>query len=104
MKTALKIMGVLIALLMAASLYLLVKIDNAVSYSHHQRTTISTQAHEITTLQGSVANLIGQVQNPSNPLAAYTEVCSTTATNTSTGVDQTYYYPCTNNVIPATGN
>ena len=43
---------------------------------------------------------------PTDPLANYTDVCNTQATNGSTGVTQTYYYPCTNEAqtIPQPGN
>jgi len=62
--------------------------------------------HQISALQNSVATLIGEVADPSDPLSAYTDICNTQASNGQTGVTQTYYYPCTNNAqtIPQPGN
>jgi len=59
----------------------------------HQAASYSAQ---ISALQSSVANLVGEVANPTDPLSAYTDVCQAQLTNDSTGITQTYYYPCTN--------
>ena len=64
--------------------------------STHDRGQLMAQAREITALQGAVARLAGDVSNPSDPLSAYTDVCNVQLTNDQTGVNQTYYYPCTN--------
>lgn len=49
---------------------------------------------------------IDQINVPTDPLSAYDDICNTQATNNSTDLTQTYYYPCTNNVqtIPQPGN
>lgn len=48
---------------------------------------------------------LGTLSTPSDPLSAYNEICNAQLTNSSTGVTQTYYYPCTNSAqtIPQPG-
>ena len=79
------------------------RLDSQLSVAHK---TTTSQEHEISSLQGSVATLLGQVANPSDPLGAYTDICNQDFTNNSTGIDQTYYFPCTNQAqtMPLPGN
>jgi hypothetical protein len=100
-----------LAVLLGLSITSLVVAMNATSANHSQQASISrltakaaSQENEISALQSSVAGLIASVQNPSNPLAAYSQICNQDFTNSSTGVTQLYYFPCTNSVIPTTGN
>ena len=60
---------------------------------------------EISSLQNSVNTLNIQVANPVDPLSAYSDICNQDETNDQ-GADQTYYFPCTNNVqtIPQPGS
>lgn len=48
---------------------------------------------------------MGHLAAPTDPLSAYDQICNSQFTNGSTGTNQTYYYPCTNNVqtIPQPG-
>jgi hypothetical protein len=71
-----------------------------------QAKTISGQTKDISRLEGNVAGLLGDVQNPSDPLANYTQVCNQTMQNGTTGVDQLFYFPCTNSAqtTPQPGN
>ena len=66
----------------------------------------TAQEKEIGALQNSVATLLGQVANPTDPLGAYNQICNQTMQNGTTGVDQTFYFPCTNNAqtTPQPGN
>jgi hypothetical protein len=49
---------------------------------------------------------MGSLSTPADPLAAYDDICHSEFTNGSTGMLQTYYYPCTNDVetIPQPGS
>src|ERR1700674_5314479 len=64
----------------------------------------STIAHDKSTIQtiqdqaNSLSTQIGAISTPSDPLSAYNQICNAQLTNGSTGVTQTYYYPCTNSV------
>ena len=59
---------------------------------------------QISQLQNQVATLAG-LNVPTDPLAAYTDICNQPFTNGTTGVSQTYYFPCTNSAqtIPQPG-
>jgi hypothetical protein len=95
------------ALALILTIILSVKVNDSNAYAHHQQTTISQLKQELSfqeQVQASTQSALTNLENPSNPLSAYTDVCSINNTNSSTGVDQLYYYPCTNNVIPTTGN
>jgi hypothetical protein len=64
---------------------------------------------QLVTLRRDVADLQGKVGGltvPTDPLAAYDQICTVQATNSASGVSQVYYYPCTNNArtIPQPGN
>jgi hypothetical protein len=71
-----------------------------------QARTISGQTKDISRLEGNVASLIGAVQNPTDPLANYNQVCNQQMQNGTTGVDQLFYFPCTNQAqtTPQPGN
>jgi hypothetical protein len=49
-------------------------------------------------------NQVGSLSQPNNPLAAYNAVCHSLFTNQATGVLETYYFPCTNAVVPTPGS
>jgi cell division protein FtsL len=44
---------------------------------------------------------IANLNQPDNPLSAYTQVCNIDNTNSFTGNVEIYYYPCTDSVIPS---
>lgn len=71
-----------------------------------QARTISGQTKDVTRLEGQVAGLLGDVQNPSDPLANYNQVCNQQMQNGTTGVDQLFYFPCTDSAqtTPQPGN
>ena len=53
---------------------------------------IQEQSSQISSLSNTVSGL----SQPSDPLSAYNQICTAQATNSTTGITQTYYYPCTN--------
>jgi TolA-binding protein len=65
-----------------------------------QTSTIQEQGQEISTLNTTSGSA------PSDPLSAYSDICNEQFTNQQTGVQQTYYLPCTNNAqtIPQPGD
>jgi hypothetical protein len=80
--------------------------DTELTTAHQANTS---QQRQISQLRSQIGNLSAKVAGlsvPTDPLANYTDVCNTQATNGSTGVTQTYYYPCTNEAqtIPQPGN
>jgi tRNA1(Val) A37 N6-methylase TrmN6 len=74
---------------------------NAQQASRSASSQISQLQNQVATLQGKVAGL----NVPTDPLAAYTDICNQPFTNGTTGVSQTYYFPCTNSAqtIPQPG-
>jgi hypothetical protein len=56
--------------------------------------------------QQSITSLNTSLNTSTDPLSAYNEICSSQQVNNTTGVTQTYYYPCTNQVqtIPQPGS
>jgi hypothetical protein len=80
------------------------------------RATVTTLSRQLqvardglVSLNNEYQGLSGQVSNlnqPSDPLSAYNDVCNQPITNDATGNVQTYYFPCTNNAqtIPQPGN
>jgi hypothetical protein len=64
---------------------------------------------EFTTIEntlGSLNRTVMGLSDPVDPLSAYTDICNVQLDNGATGIQQTYYYPCTNNAetIPQPGN
>lgn len=116
---AIIITGVTCALAAAAfslSLTLKGNVDSQIGNLQHQNASLqaqnaSLQAQLNAQVQqeskdyANVEAKMGTLSTPSDPLAAYNEICNTQATNDSTGVTQTYYYPCTDNAqtIPQPG-
>lgn len=90
------------------------KIDSLHKQLSTEQVTLQTdqaslQGEEVTlnTLQGDVTGLksqIAAISKPSDPLAAYNEICNNPVSN-GFGGTETVYYPCTNNVqtIPQPG-
>jgi hypothetical protein len=68
------------------------------------------QSAQLAGLRRDVADLQGKVSGltvPTDPLSAYDQICDMpNVTNQTTGVTQTYWFPCTNNAqtIPQPGN
>jgi hypothetical protein len=64
------------------------------------------QVQQLTQQVQQLQKQVSSLTVPSDPLAAYTDICHSEFTNGSTGALQTYYYPCTNVVqtIPQPGN
>jgi hypothetical protein len=113
MRKALTAMAVLIAALAIA-------VGGVVLNNISQGNTITQQQKEIHRLMGKVTtddNVLGgrisslqssvnNLNEPTDPLSSYDDICNQEMTNNDTGVSQTYYFPCTNNAqtIPQPGN
>ena len=54
----------------------------------------------------NLSDQVATLNVPTDPLSAYNDVCNQDMTNNSTGVTQTYWFPCTNQAqtIPQPGN
>ena len=54
----------------------------------------------------ALGNQLAALTVPTDPLSAYNDVCSQDMTNGTTGVTQTYWFPCTNSAqtIPQPGS
>jgi hypothetical protein len=70
---------------------------------------LSSVNGQLSTTDGNLAKLslnMSKLANPSDPLAAYDEVCNTTVYSELSGSNETVYYPCTNQAqtIPQPGN
>ena len=99
MKITVVILAVIVAALTAATT---VQVVTVAGWRHQQAVVqrqqtakAATDDHEIAALENNVAQLLGEVSNPADPLSAYTDVCNEQA-NDSIGGTETYYFPCTN--------
>ena len=93
----------------AVAVIAIVRISSADTELDHGTPGQHQPAAATSQLRSQIGNLSAKVAGlsvPTDPLANYTDVCNTQATNGSTGVTQTYYYPCTNEAqtIPQPGN
>jgi peptidoglycan hydrolase CwlO-like protein len=50
-----------------------------------------------------LTNQVSSLNQSSDPLSAYNQICSQDQTNNNTGVDQLFYFPCTADIIPSAG-
>jgi hypothetical protein len=74
---------------------------------HQLKSAQTLEQSDVTGLDTQVGSLSSQLANlnqPTDPLSAYNQICRINDVNSTTGLYQTYYYPCTNNIIPAAGN
>ena len=74
-----------------------------------QRSKLGSYASELSSDRSLISQLqdkMGSLSTPQDPLSAYDDICNAQLTNSTTGLTQTYYYPCTNNAetIPQPGN
>lgn len=60
---------------------------------HRDEALLRSVSQRETDLAGQMSTL----NAPSDPLSAYSAVCNQQMTNQSSGVTQTYWFPCTNN-------
>ncbi|HWE55814.1 MAG TPA: hypothetical protein VG435_09885 [Acidimicrobiales bacterium] len=63
------------------------------------KTQVSQDAGQLSNIQESVTSLtsqVGAISKPSDPLSAYNQICDSTFQNSTTDLEQLYYYPCTN--------
>jgi hypothetical protein len=70
------------------------------------RSAAQSQMREVTAAEIATATQLDGLTQPTDPLASYDQICTVQEQNGTTGVDQTYYYPCTNSAqtIPQPGN
>jgi predicted PurR-regulated permease PerM len=64
-----------------------------------QQSALSSEGTQTTQEQESITSLTTKVDGltqPSDPLSAYISICNMPLVNDATGVEQTYYFPCTN--------
>lgn len=97
------------AVLVAVSVVLFVRTDGQavqVARLDRQLRTAQTALSQEATRTDNLSEEMDGLTQPSDPLAAYNDICNQDFTNGTTGVDQTYYFPCTNNAqtIPQPGN
>lgn len=84
------------------------KIDDLNGEVKSDRGVITGLQSQLAGQQADIAklnNAMGSLSQPTDPLSAYDQICTAENTNGTTGVLQTYYYPCTNSVqtIPQPG-
>ena len=74
---------------------------------NHRIDVLSKQVSQTNSLRLAVSGLQGEIDTlnkPNDPLSAYNQICQdNNITNNATGITQTYYYPCTNTIIPTAG-
>jgi uncharacterized protein HemX len=127
-KTIVTIVGTLVAVLlvggMSYSLFALSQAHSDVTALQHQVSSLKTEADntssslstvqgsqssdesDISTIKAQVSTMQSQIANvnrPNDPLSSYNLVCTSNNTNSTTGVPQTFYYPCTNSASPTPG-
>jgi hypothetical protein len=106
MKIAVAVIAVLaLALGTAGTVYGITEAGTAAAQARqirHDRALLRSMGQRVSSLETQVANL----NVPTDPLSAYNYVCNQDMTNQSTGVTQTYWFPCTNQAqtIPQPGN
>ena len=102
--------AVVTAILMVSALAGLIVLHNQVaqlrSQVTRQETATAQQIRQLDSAEMNTATQLAGLTQPADPLAAYDQICNAQLQNGSTGVTQTYYYPCTNNAqtIPQPGN
>ena len=74
-----------------------------------ERATLSIYAGRLAAdeaLIGQIQGKLGSLTTPQDPLSAYDDICNTQAVSSTTGLTQTYWYPCTDSAetIPQPGN
>ena len=67
---------------------------------------LQVQEHQLSVTVEQLGNTVSGLSTPTDPLSAYSDICNVQLTNSSTDLEQTYYYPCTNNAetIPQPGS
>jgi uncharacterized protein YlxW (UPF0749 family) len=112
-KTLMAVTAAIVTAMCAASLALaFVAHSQAVTAQHQVASLKSSEASlskEVSGEQSAISQLqtsVAGITVPTDPLSAYSDICNSDMTNQSTGINQTYYYPCTNNVetIPQSGS
>jgi type II secretory pathway pseudopilin PulG len=118
MRSVMRNLPVLLAILLAgAALGAVIVIWQSQGSQAAQATrTEQSQARQIRLLKSQSAQLGAQVSQlstqiagvtaPDDPLSAYSDICNMQFNNQATGLNQTYYLPCTNNAqtIPQPGS
>lgn len=71
-----------------------------------QQQSDSSRESALTRRLSELSSQVDNLNQPQDPLSAYTEICNQDFTNNNTGLSQTYYFPCTNSAttIPQPGN
>lgn len=74
--------------------------------SKAETSTDNNLSAEIRSIDGQITSIqsdVSALNTPTDPLSAYNSICHGPVTNSSTGVVEIYYYPCTDAVIPTPG-
>ena len=102
--TITRILGIAVAVILVIAVIIL---SITAAKMNHRIDVLSKQVDQTNSLRLAVSGLQGEIDTlnkPNDPLSAYNQVCQNNNTlNDATGVTQTYYYPCTNRIIPASG-
>jgi outer membrane murein-binding lipoprotein Lpp len=71
-----------------------------------QEQALKTQEQALKSEYISLSSQVSGLNQPSDPLSAYNDICQVPLQNQGTGATQTYYYPCTNvaQTTPEPGN
>ena len=72
---------------------------------HRQMRALRSQVAALSTQVGSLGSQVSAISQPSDPLSAYNQICNQPFTDSQTGNQATYYFPCTNSAqtIPQPG-
>ena len=70
------------------------------------RGVAQSQIRQLTAAEIATATQLDGLTQPTDPLSSYDQICQVQLQNSTTGVTQTFYYPCTNSAqtIPQPGN
>lgn len=109
-KLAVAVIALVSAAVAALAVVFVVTTRSDVSELRHQVARLQSANTALASREASdyqdVSGKISGLTVPTDPLSAYNQICTSNNTNSVTGVDQTYYYPCTNmaQTIPQPGN
>jgi hypothetical protein len=95
------------ALILAASAVVgLIVMHGQLDQLRGQEAKAKAAVQQLNAAEIATATQLDGLTQPTDPLSAYDQICQVQEQNGTTGVDQTYYYPCTNSAqtIPQPGN
>jgi hypothetical protein len=106
-KRILAAVGVLVLAAAGAAAVVVIRGDAArIRTLQRQDVTLTQQVRSLNDQVTQLGSTVAGINQPSDPLSAYNDVCNQDMQNNVTGADQTYWFPCTNQAqtIPQPGN